>query len=531
MNTNQLIEALLEPESYPHPVDVITTIETHISIVFLTGQYAYKLKKPVDFGFLDFSTLENRKKYCQLELQLNRRTAPDLYLDVIQITSSKQGIELLTLKETSQTDEAVDYLVKMKQFNPNDVLGRKLQQDKLSFEMSEMLAKQISSFHEIAEPVSLSETLGDPEVQLQPMLDNFPTLYKAFTNESTTNRLDQLKDWTNQTFKALKPRLIERKQQGFVRACHGDLHLDNIALIDGKPLLFDGIEFNDHFRWIDVISDLAFLLIDLEFRKQQAASCQVLSLYLSKTLDFNALKSLNFYRVYRTLVRAKITSLRAEQLPDGSLEKQHVVQTAHNYIDQAYQYIQKNQTPQCILMQGVSGSGKSYLANQILENLDYKAVVISSDRIRKSLYGIDSVARVSKAETQQLYSPEMNQKTYDALADYSAICLQLGFNVIVDATFLRLEHRQRIYKVAGDHHAHPLLISINTTQETASKAIEMRQFQANNPSDADQQVMLKQLNAIEAPAEFEEPLILQADELRKHFPKQQLQEFLDLPIT
>ena len=535
MNTADLIETLLNPETYPHPVEVITTIETHISIVFLTGQYAYKLKKPVNFGFLNFSTLPFRKKFCALEVTLNRRTAPELYIGIEKVININNKVCLEPVSdfdETTTSPDIIEYLVKMKQFDPNMVLGRLLNQGYLDNSMISALTLQVSEFHKVAQAVDLESDYGNPEIQLKPMLDNFPSLESYFNNESTKQDLHELLNWTNNQFSVHKPMLQQRKQQGFVRACHGDLHLDNITLIDGQPVLFDGIEFNEYFRWIDVISDLAFLLIDLDFRNQHATSYKILSQYLSQTLDYNGLYLLNFYRVYRTMVRAKITALRAEQLPSKSLEKQHIEQTALNYIQQAISYTKESKAPKCILLQGVSGSGKSYFANQLLEEVgDFKAIILSSDRIRKSLYGIDQHERLSGSEQQNLYSAEMNQKTYHALAENARICLELGFNVIIDATFLKYHHRDKIYQMASMTDADALLFSIEASTETASQAITLRQLLNNNPSDAGVEVMEHQKKRFEPPRHNEKALVLSSDDLRKIFPKKAIQEFMNLPIT
>ncbi len=533
MNTEQLIESLLDPSNYPHPVEVITTIETHISIVFLTGQYAYKLKKPVDFGFLDFSSLANRKKYCGLEVELNRRTAPELYIGVFQIESDTSDANH-KIKITPQSEEGnpVDYLVKMRQFDPNHVLGRMLnQQDHIELQMLEKLALQIARFHLAANPVEMQSRLGEPKTQLQPMLDNFPTLFSAFRDSDSVEQLRQLEDWTETTFQQVTPLLIKRKSEGFVRACHGDLHLDNIALICQEPLLFDGIEFNEEFRWIDVISDLAFLLIDLDFRDQSAAAQQVLSLYLSKTFDYNALLLLDFYRIYRTLVRAKITALRGEQFDADSLQKKQVMQIAKDYINQATAYLDKNHAPKCILLQGVSGSGKSFFANQLLEELELNAIIISSDRTRKTLYGIEATHRVSAEEEQRLYSPEMNRKTYEAMLLHAKSCLQAGFSVIVDATFLKRTHREHFYRLTNEFNLSCYLFSFSISAEFAESAISLRQQQTENPSDANAEVMRNQLDYFEAPQSDENALHLNAAQLRQHFPQSDIQKFLELPIT
>lgn len=537
LNTAELIDALLTPDTYPHPVEVITTIETHISIVFLTGQFAYKLKKPVDFGFLDFSTLHKRKQYCFLEVELNQRTAPDLYIGVNQISLKNHKLQICDAEQdttisTKTDNDVIDYLVKMRQFDPNMVLGRLLKQGVLNAKMIEDLTNQIVEFHCNAKSVNQTEPYGNPKIQLQPMLDNFPTLQKHFTDSQTQTDLTGLLDWTHHKYNQLKEQLSQRKADGFVKACHGDLHLDNITLIDDHPVLFDGIEFNEAFRWIDTISDLAFLLIDLEFKQQKTASYTILSLYLSKTLDYNGLNLLNFYQIYRTLVRAKITTLRAQQLPSKSIQQNQVELTAKNYIQQALNYSQTPNQPKCILINGVSGSGKSHFAYQLQQELnDFNAIVINSDRIRKTLFGLAAHDRPNELQKQSLYSTEMNKKTYQAMAENTAICLKNGFNVILDATFLKQEHRQRFYDLALDNNAQSYLFSITTELQTSINAIHSRQQLNDNPSDADIAVMQKQRENYQPIHASENALILKNEDLRKVFPLQTIQKFLNLPIT
>ena len=534
MNTAELINALCVPQNYPHPVEVITTIETHISVVFLTGPFAYKLKKPVDFGFLNFSTLSNRHKFCDLEVKLNRRYAPDLYIDVVPIylTPDKQ----ITFNKSLSDGHVFDYLVKMNQFDPNQVLGRRLQNSSLSDSQVEALAFQIANFHQNAEGVDQATHLGAPKTVLQPMLDNFPTLTEHFS-QTHNQELDTLYQWTLEQFSQLKSLIEQRKTEGFVKACHGDLHIDNITLINNQPMLFDGIEFNENFRWIDVISDLAFLLIDLDFREQPQLRRRVLSLYLSQTGDYNALKLLSFYQVYRAMVRAKITTLRAKQVPADSIEHSQLIEKSLRYIKLALSYTKQNQQPKLILLQGVSGSGKSHFANQLLTLLD--ATILNSDRVRKRLFGIAPLHRVTETEKQSLYSNEMNQKVYGELLTLSEQLLKQGLNVVVDATFLKATHRQKFQTLCAtlnqqsdtDHFkVSDYVIYIETDEQLAAFAIQQRQLRDDNPSDADVSVMERQLSFIEAPKTSEQSLTIDAKLLRQFFPKEMIQEFLNLPI-
>lgn len=522
MNTEQLIDYLCQPGSYPHPVEVITTIETHISVVFLTGRYAYKLKKPVDFGFLDFTKPESRKHFCEQELRLNRRTAPSLYLEVVPIYCAADG----TVTFHADKDQSpLDYLLKMNQFDPNQVLGRYLHGHMIGHQQEQLLAERIADLHQNAATVDKQSHLGEPRTILQPMLDNFPTLFE-WCQEPYQPRLRKLLEWTWLQYETHYETLSQRKHHGHVRECHGDLHLDNIALIDEVPTLFDGIEFNDEFRWIDVISDLAFLLIDLDYQQRVALRRRILNHYLSITAEYEALDLLRFYQVYRSLVRAKISALRLQQLDKNSLEYQSYRLKTLNYIQQAEGYAYEDSVPKLILLQGISGSGKSHLAQQLLDELD--AIIISSDIERKRLFGIAPTERVDEEQKQQLYSSEMSRKTYEHLRHLAEGLLRQRQSVIVDATFLKAEHRRAFWTVAERMKVDAHLIYVETDLETAERAIAQRLMHNNSPSDADIEVMRNQMQWLETPLDEEPALTLRADQLRKVFPRETLQAFLKL---
>ena len=477
----QLVEALLSPDFYPHPVEVITTIETHISIVFLTGRYAYKLKKPVNFGFLDFSTLKKRQQFYQLELQLNRRTAPQIYLEVLPIYFQHNTFSL-----QAGTGKPIEYLLKMQQFDPNLVLGRYLQQHSLSTSQIQQLAQQIAQLHLTAQKLKSSMPWGTPKTILQPMLDNFPPLIKRFTHPDIQYKLRQLCHWTEFQAQQLSSTLTQRRASGFICACHGDLHLDNITLIEEQPVLFDGIEFNEAFRWIDRMSDLAFLLIDLMDRKHPELANQILNYYLQKTGDYAGLGILNFYQVYRTMVKAKITALRADQLTH-SLEKQQTLKRAYHFILQAETLAYQLPQPQLILLQGIAGSGKSYVAEKIAPHC--QGIILSSDIERKRLFGLSPRQRPSDTQRPQLYSLEMNKKTYGQLHKLAAMLLKQQQTVIIDATNLKKIHRQTFYRLAQKHHANLRIISLQPPLAQIAQQIEQRQQRNNNPSDATLEVM------------------------------------------
>ena len=522
MQFKKLVEQLGLADLYPHPVEVITTIETHISIVFLTGQYAYKLKKPVNFGFLDFSTIEKRREFCELEVQLNKRTAPQLYLGVVPLFQNELKLSLIP---ESGDQQPIEFLVKMKQFDPNNILSRYLKHSDLDQTQITHLAKQIANFHAQAESIDPNEIYGDPDNLIQPMLDNFPSLLDTYSHPELQYRLKHLREWTLFTQKQLYDVLIERKHHGFVKACHGDMHLDNVALVDDTPTLFDGIEFNNQFRWIDTISDLAFLLIDIDFRQQFTLKRQLLSLYMRYTGDYEALKLLRFYQTYRTMVRAKISALRYHQLESGSAEAKLLWDKALQYLQQAENYAYELPQPKIILMQGVAGSGKSYYAHLILEHFD--ALIVSSDIERKRLYGIDPLHRVEEHEKADLYSAEMNEKTYSRLFELTEEIIHEGYTVIVDATFLKFEHRSVFMELAEKLRVPYRLVSIEPDPFVIQQNITDRQLANNNPSDADLNIMQRQLASLEPPRPFEKAYSIQP---RTSLDIEQFKNWLEQPL-
>jgi hypothetical protein len=514
-----LLDWLSQPQNYPEQPHDVRRIETHISAVFLTGNFAYKLKKPVDFGFLDFTQLEQRHHFCQMEVDLNRRTAPELYLGVIPIYQSESDPKQIGF-EPAPGLVTSDYLVKMRQFDPDCVLSRYVGQNPLNETQQMGLAHAIAQLHLKAEPIESGAFLGSPSCVLQPMTDNFPSLFALLDTPrpqqtdprldttSLKNRLNQLELWTRDQHTLLSPMIEQRQANGHVRACHGDLHLDNITLINGKPVLFDGIEFNDQFRWIDTLSDLAFLLIDLDFRGQENLALNLLNFYLRETGDYAGLVLLRFYQTYRALVRAKITGLRYEQLEPSSEDAQQTLKTMLSYIDLAenYAYLY-HRKPTLYIMVGVSGSGKSTIAQQLHQQTG--ALVISSDIERKRLYGIRPQTRVTEAEKAELYGAKMNELTYNTLYQACLSGLQAGLSVIADATFLQAKHRQRFIDLATQLQTDYLMVVIEPNEQLARQWLAQREALDQDPSDANYGIMQRQLAYYEAPSQEENALILQ----------------------
>ena len=311
MNQHKINNVFLNPEFYDHPVDHIELIETHISWVFLTGSFAYKIKKPVDFGFLNFSTLEQRKFYCQQELLLNSRFAAQIYLEVIPITRLEGKISL------SGQGEIIDYAIKMVQFDQSCLFDKLLKKRQIELSHIDDLSDVVADFHEKINIAGTDVVFGSIAEVIKPVEENFSILNKVLLETALdSTELETLNALHNQMlsmYHSICPQLLIRKKEGHIRECHGDLHLGNITLIDDRIQLFDGIEFNDSFRWIDTMSDSAFLIMDLQDHEQTIFANHFLNRYLLKTGDYSGLIVLNFYLLYRATVRAKVAALRLQQ--------------------------------------------------------------------------------------------------------------------------------------------------------------------------------------------------------------------------
>lgn len=314
MGLNPLIQALQDPSLYDHPISQFEIIETHLSLVILTGTFAYKIKKPVYFPFVDFSTLEKRLFYCQEELRLNQKLAPSLYQEVLPISGSfdHPHIGLHPSKPT------IEYAIKMAQFDTEQVLARLLKQGHLTVSHLNKLAEQISLFHQEAAKSELFSPYGEPHTIQTAMLDNFSEclpLLNAKKLDALNTPLLELQAWSKNQFKILEPLFLARKQAGFIRECHGDLHLENMVLFNNQLIIFDCIEFNNTLHWIDTMNDIAFLTMDLHAKQAPKKAWYFLNRYLALTEDFEGMALLPFYQVYRAMVRAKVALLSPSPNP------------------------------------------------------------------------------------------------------------------------------------------------------------------------------------------------------------------------
>ncbi len=484
-NSSLLVQSLQNPTIYPHDVEYFKIIETHISWVLLTGKYAYKIKKPLNLGFLDFSSLEKRRHYCFEEIRLNSRLAKDIYLEVVAISGSELQPQL------NNSGTAIEYAVKMHQFEPDKTFDHLLARKQLTIEHIKQTAGIIATFHSNIKCATTNTKFGSADTVIQPVQENFSQILQLDRIEKPAV-LNQLEEWCKQQHSKLVPLFNQRKKTGDIRECHGDLHLGNIALIDNKVVPFDGIEFNPFLYWIDTISEIAFLVMDLQEKQRQDLAFQFLNTYLQHCGDFAGLKLLRFYLVYRAMVRAKVSAIRASQSTTEDEHRQAVL-NFQDYLQLASSYTQPP-IPVMIIMYGVSGSGKSWLSEQIINR--YQVIRIRSDVERKRLHNLTAQQKSYSDLNANLYNQTSSDKTYQHLLQLAVEITLAGYSVIVDATFLQQQQRTLFSQQAEQQQIPFLIVHTQTDNQTLLQRIKRRALDKDNVSEADQLVLEKQLKTM-----------------------------------
>lgn len=493
----ELIRSLLDPRAYPHAVCEIQVIETHISWVILTGDFAYKIKKPVALGFLDFSTLEARRHFCEEELRVNRRSAEDLYLDVVPIGTAPEGVRI-------GVEPAVEFAVRMRQFPHAARLDRCLQAGLLGLPELRALASTMARFHQGLTPRRDIDAAYEVERVVKPARNNFMHLDPRAFDDESQQRLAVIEAWTLQQSEALAPAFEERARRGAIRECHGDLHLENLLLQEHRFVPFDALEFNPNLRWIDVANDIAFLAMDLMARGRADFAYTVLSSWLEETGDYDSLGVMRFYLVYRSMVRAVVTAIRRSQ---GSSQPEDSARPgAARYVRLAAELVD---TPpaQLILMHGFSGSGKTWHSARLIADLP--ALRVRSDLERKRLSGLGAGQKSIGEIGSGLYAADVTDRSYRVLARHCETGLRAGFDMIADATFLRRRHRSWFADLAGSLGARLSIVDCNAPLEVLRSRIRARSAERQDASDADIAVLEYQLDHHDPFDEAERALVVE----------------------
>ncbi|MGE0873205.1 MAG: AAA family ATPase [Burkholderiales bacterium] len=487
-----LVAALQDPACYPHPVAGVQLIETHISWVLLAGDYAYKIKKPVRFAFLDFSTLEARRRYCEEELRLNRRTAASYYLDVVGITQGDAGVRI------AAAGQPVEYAVRMRRFPPGALAEDAARRGALDAAGIDAIAAAVAAFHAETPRAGSGDAWGEPRDIAAQALANFDDIAALAPSPGGADaaRLAFLRDWTRRACAELAPAFDARRAGGFVRECHGDLHLGNIAFVDGGAMPFDCIEFDPGLRWIDVVSEIAFLFMDLLAHRLHALAWRLLNAWLQESGDYAGVRLLRFYAVYRAMVRAKVARL------SGALD------AASGYIALA-DALARVEPHGLVLMHGVSGAGKTVASQALLEHLG--AVRLRSDVERKRLAGLAAQARAAAPPGAGIYDDRSTERTYERLAVLAAGILESGWPAVVDAAFLQRAQRDALRGVAQRLRLPCAIAACEAPEADLRRRIAAREAAAQDASDAGIAVLERQLADREPLGEDEQRMAVRID--------------------
>ena len=479
-----LIDSLSHGRAFDHPVRDVRVLDTHISWVVLTGDFAYKIKKPIRLAFLDYSTLEKRRHFCELELELNRRWAPELYVDVVPICGSFEA------PVVGGAGAPIEYALKMKEFPQDMQLDAVLEAGQLTDADMVQLAETIATTHATLPVCTASTAEAFFASTRRAMLDNFDYLEGI----GDANAVSSLESWTRRSLDQTRGAMIHRYESGCVRECHGDLHLKNLVRLSSGIVPYDCVEFSVELRTIDVISDVSFLFMDLLSRDQPQLAWRFTNRYLECTGDYAGVSVLRLYTVYHALIRAKIAAIRSIEHADDAGRQQDQQEAAH-YCAVALRLVEYS-APKLIIMHGFSGSGKTWLSRQLMVELP--AVRLRSDIERKRMHGLGEKEQSGSGVGRGLYSADERAAVYERLAELAKSVLEAGHNVIVDAAFLERNARERFHELAEQVGAGFLIVSTTASRDELQRRLASRQRAGADASEADLAVLDYQLDHADA---------------------------------
>lgn len=476
------IQELLAPAAFPNDAAQLRLKETHLSWIVLTGRYAYKIKKAVRFDFVDASTLERRRWLCQEELRLNRRFAPELYVDVLPIAREAGRLQV------GGAGEPVEYAVQMHEFDESQGLGSRLDRGAVSADDLQAFGARLADAHMHAAVAEAGSSFGTIGAVRQPMLDNFTLLRQHLRSLRQQQLIERLEEWTRRSLSRLEPLIESRRQSGMVRECHGDLHARNIVYWRRQWLAFDCLEFDPALRWIDVISDVSFLFMDLTSRARADLGCQFLSRYLEIAGDYPGLRLVPLHCAYLALVRAKVDALGAKTA--GADARGELQARLERRLATAAQFVDAP-TPVLLIMHGVTASGKSWLSERLVGAIP--ALRLRSDLERKRLAGVAALANREFGFGEGDYSAPATRATYECLLDCAEAALDGDRSVIVDASFLDRRHREAFSSLAQRRRCPFLIVSCVANPDTLARRLQARAASGRDPSEATRAVLERQL--------------------------------------
>jgi aminoglycoside phosphotransferase family enzyme/predicted kinase len=481
-----LLQAMIRPDFYPHKPTSVELVQTHISHVFIAGELVYKVKKAVNFGFLDFTTLEKRKYYCGEELRLNKRLAPSIYLDIIPISINEQNKIILGLSKN-----IIDYAVLMKKLPMDRMLKILLNKGEADQNVMDAIAEKIAAFHQVAETGGPINEIGGIDTISHNHDENFAQTQKYINITIPAYQYNFVKDYVNKFLTEKKDLFEKRVANHKIRDCHGDLHLEHICITD-EIIIFDCIEFNERFRFSDVAAEVAFLTMDLDYNGYPQYDDFFVKSYFKYSADTDMLILLNFYRCYYAYVRGKVISFRLDQKDIPHDERSQIKKTAERYFDLAYTYAANLENPVLILTAGLMGCGKSYQARHLAARLNAKT--IRTDVLRKEMLNINPTDRYVENFGQGIYSDNISRMTYDKAYELAEAEIKSGKAVIIDASFKRRSERQKARQLAARLDIPFYIIECTCTDKVVKMRLEKRVKEKDNASDGRWEIYVLQKN-------------------------------------
>ncbi len=490
-----LIKSLLNTRAYPESTSSVHLLQTHVSFLFITDSFVYKIKKPVDFGFLNFTTLDRRRFYCDEEVRLNRRLCPDIYLGVVEVRESSAGITI------DREGKIIDYAVKMKRLPEERMLHRLLIEGKVTDGDMRGIARTIAEFHLKAGRSEEIDGYGRIENIIRNWEENFQQLVGFIDVSLSKGDLQIIKNWVDEFIGQNRPLFDERVSTGFIRECDGDIHSENICLTD-KICIFDCIEFNKRFRYCDTAADIAFLLMDLDYHGKSPFSTVLLDEYMTATGDRKLPALLDFYKIYRAVVRGKVESFRLIDPHITAEEKESARERARLYFRLARGYVLRRRLlPSLMITCGLMGSGKSTVASSLAFELGVD--VVTADAVRKEIGRLPAGSHDFSGYGGGIYTPAFNAATYGELLDRSEKLLASGKSVIVDATFRRRSDRARFRSLAEKLRVPFFIILTSCPKKIMRERLEDRKNDPAAISDGRWELYQQQKNEFEPVEENE----------------------------
>jgi len=503
MSDPRLIEAMNKPDFYPHKPGFVETVQTHISYVFIAGDIVYKVKKPVNFGFLDFTTLEKRKFYCEEELRLNRRLAQGIYLRVDPLAINDKGIFVAGEGKT-----IVDYAVVMKKLPLDKMLKTLLAQGQADEKIMDTIAAKIAAFHKEAQTGGHIDEMGEIKTIRHNHEENFAQTKKYIGITISSYQYEFISAYVENFLSKNEILFKKRVSEHKIRDCHGDLHLEHICVAD-DIIIYDCIEFNERFRCSDVAAEIAFFTMDLDFNGYPSYAESFARSYLKYSGDSDLLRLLDFYRCYYAYVRGKVISFRLDQKEMPENERQDIAKTAAKYFELSCNYAARLEKPALILTAGLMGSGKSYQARILSKILG--AEVIRTDSLRKEMLNIDPTQQRHEDFGQGIYSDEASRRTYEKIYELAAEYIKQGKPVIIDASFKKRTERQKAYALAKNLGVPFYVIECYCPDDVTKKRLDKRIRGNNSISDGRWEIFHEQKADFETINEFSDEFHFKID--------------------